>query len=248
MALPEPYQTFPKSIACANSCGKRPLYNASDFANPIWRALDLCWPIRGACLKLHGVRVNRIQTVSPVVDSDDTIDTIEYAWTPENLQDTYIPTNELVEHAYPRMLVADICVHREEVVSRGGSMWKIRGPSGNVPRYHANSPECCHCPQVRYHRPTWVHVSCSVLGQIRRCRSHVYEWRIPLPTPLGIKWVVLIRWRGICARDWEGQEEVELPRVFCLFDKDWEGPKEAELPHDFYLDKVGNRKENSEQE
>jgi len=41
---------------------------------------------------------------------------------------------------------------------------------------------------------------------------------------------------------------VELPRVFCLFDKDWEGPKEAELPHDFYLDKVGNRKENSEQE
>ena len=27
-------------------------------------------------------------------------------------------------------------------------------------------------------------------------------------------------------------QEVELPQVFCLFDKDWEGPKEAELPRD----------------
>ena len=36
----------------------------------------------------------------------------------------------------------------------------------------------------------------------------------------------------LVGRHREGQEEVELPQVFCLFDKDWEGPKEAELPRD----------------
>ena len=40
-----------------------------------------------------------------MIGSDDIIDTIEYAWAPENLQDTYIPTNELVEHAYLRRLL-----------------------------------------------------------------------------------------------------------------------------------------------
>ncbi|KAF2835461.1 hypothetical protein M501DRAFT_999224 [Patellaria atrata CBS 101060] len=122
-----PYRPFPKSATWADNTGIDSLFDPMDRRNPLWQDTyhQLGWSTKGMSLTVHGVRIDTITGVTNRTGQPGIIDTIEYEWAPDNLQEVYWPTNESIETAYLTLLVADLKYRGGNVVGRGNKMrWR----------------------------------------------------------------------------------------------------------------------------
>jgi hypothetical protein len=133
---------FPKETAHSPLSQTRTLYNACNADHPIWNDSmyrDIHASIDGNTLKVPGIIVDYVHTLSVVYGLPENIDTLESAWTILNADHNYTVTGETRGTAYLRTLVADLKMKNGKVIGRGGSMYKQKG--GYKPPNHDDIDE-----------------------------------------------------------------------------------------------------------
>lgn len=121
-----PLFTFPKEYNTGNTNEIKQLYNASAPSHPLWQEKTYCGLIPkayGNTLIVPGIIVDYIRTISVVSGEASTLGILERAWMLPNMHEQYPATNESLEAAFLRTLVADLAVLDGEISGRGGSMY-----------------------------------------------------------------------------------------------------------------------------
>lgn len=128
--FPSPLAAFPKEITLPGPGAKQPLFNACGINHAVWddQSYKYFGPIvNGNTLKVPGILVDYVRTTSIVAGQVSTFDSLENAWILSDMDVLYPATNEIIEAAYLRTLVADLKMQDGEIAGRGGSMyWRNR--------------------------------------------------------------------------------------------------------------------------
>jgi hypothetical protein len=121
-----PLIEFPKEFDHATTDGTKQLYNASAPEHPLWQEKLYCGlepKANGNTLVVPGIIVDYIRTISVAPGEESTLSTLEISWMLPNMDEQYLATNEILETAYLRTLVADLADSDGEISGRGGSMY-----------------------------------------------------------------------------------------------------------------------------
>ncbi|KAF2733741.1 HET-domain-containing protein [Polyplosphaeria fusca] len=105
------------------------LFNASAWQHAIWKdpAYNQKPCVIGDTLRVPGVIVDYVRSTFVEHGQPKNMEYLERLWKLPNMEDFYAPTNEPMESAYLRTLVADLAMKDGGILGRGGSMyWRDR--------------------------------------------------------------------------------------------------------------------------
>jgi hypothetical protein len=125
---PFPCNPIPKEIT-SGPHERRPLFCASARHHSVWRnpGYHQSPQTVGDTLKVPGILVDYIRSTFVDPGEASNVGALETKWILPDMDGTYAPTNEPMESAYLRTLVADLKMKEGEIIGRGGTMYWRNG-------------------------------------------------------------------------------------------------------------------------